>query len=88
MFIASTLSAKEEITLIRSRLKRLCPSLSVRNGKGTAWGWVDIRGSADEFGHFTPAEKLALNSVGLSFGGNFAVISPDDREYWLNKLVG
>lgn len=76
--------ALEEIKTIRKELKKLCPTLSVRNGKGTAWGWVEISGSL-EYGNFTEAESSALRSVGLTPGGNFAVISPDERRRWATK---
>lgn len=77
--------AIEEIAVIRRALKKTCPTLSVRNGRGTAWGWVEISGSGD-CGRFTPEENKALRSVGLNPGGNFAVISPDDRRRWARKL--
>ncbi len=73
--------AKEDIKIIRKALKKRCPTLSVRNGRGTAWGWVEISGSG-EYGNFTEVERKVLCDVGLTPGGNFAVISPESREYW------
>lgn len=76
---------KAQVAVIRQIVKGKCPTLHVRNGRGTAWGWVEISGSL-EYGHFTEAEKRALESLGLSYGLNFAVISPEDRawqiEHW------
>jgi len=78
---------KAQIADIRRALKKAAPTLSVRNGRGTAWGWVDISGSG-EAGTFTPAERAALVALGMSPGGNFANISPDTRGYWHQKLTG
>jgi hypothetical protein len=79
------METKEEIAKIRKLLKMLTPTVSVRNGRGTAWGWVEISGSG-EYGNFTDSEKEGLMKAGLSYGGNFAVIHPDDREYRIEKL--
>jgi hypothetical protein len=73
-----------EIGVIREALKRLCPTLSVRRGTGTAYTWIDIRGS-EEFGKFTEGERRALEGFGLAAGGNLALISPEDREYYVDK---
>lgn len=79
------MTVKEEIASIRKSLRKLVPGLSVRIGKGTARGWVDIRGSG-EFGHFTPEQMEGLRDLGISPGMNLAVISPDDRAYWMRKF--
>lgn len=76
-----------QIDAIRRALKKKCRTLSVRNGRGTAWGWVDITGS-DPGGCFTAAERAVLTELGMSPGGNFANIAPDARGYWLKKLTG
>jgi len=78
---------KEQIALIRKIIKQKIPTVSVRNGRGTAWGWVEISGSG-EFHDFTEAERTALKELGLTPGGNFAVISPEDRKFWLRKWLG
>ena len=72
------MSLKEEISTIRKAIKNRCKTLSVRMGKGTAYGWIEISGSL-EFGNFSEAEKIMLRALCLNFGGNFAVISPDDK---------
>ena len=74
-----------QIGAIRKALKKLCPTLSVRRGSGTAYGWIDVWGSGDEFRNFTDEEKRALEKFGLNYGGNCAVISPEDRKYYAEK---
>jgi hypothetical protein len=73
-----------QIATIRKALKKLCPTLSVRRGRGTAYGWIEISGSK-EFGNFTEQEKRALDKFGLNYGSNFSVISPEDRKYYVEK---
>lgn len=71
---------------IRKVLKAKCPKLSVTRARGTAYGWIDISGSG-EFGEFTDKEREVLKSLGLQPGGNFCVISPEERGYWYHKLT-
>jgi hypothetical protein len=70
---------------IRKALKKLCPTLSVRKGRGTASSWIEISGSKNEFGDFTEKEKRTLKKFGLGYGGNAAVISPEDTKYYAEK---
>lgn len=77
----------QQIAEMRRALKAKCRTLSVRNARGTAWGWVEVSGS-EPGGCFTPAERAALIELGLSPGGNFCVISPDSRGFWHKKLTG
>lgn len=79
--------ARQEISDIRKAIKKAVPTVSVRGGRGTAWGWVEISGSG-ECGTFTDAERVGLTALGLSLGGNFSVISPDSRGFWQKKLTG
>jgi len=65
------INTKERIKLIRAVLKRECPTLSVRGGRGTASGWCDISGSLPN-GVFTDEERRALERVGLSYCENWA----------------
>ena len=51
--------------------------------RSTAYGWVDISGSATEWGNFTEEEKKALRNLGLRPGGNVVNIDPQGREYYL-----
>ena len=79
--------ARQEITEIRKAIKKTVTTISVRNGRGTAWGWVEISGSG-ECGMFTETERAGLTALGLSPGGNFCVLSPDSRGFWVRKLTG
>ena len=84
----------EQIKRIRQIIKKKCPTVSVRNARGTAWGWVEIRGSGDEFHMFTREEAKALYELNLLSSPdaktNCAVIAPEDRAFvlkkWLNCL--
>jgi hypothetical protein len=81
MYIDSKLACK----VIRKALKTKCKTLSVRIGRGTAYGWIDIRGSG-RWGEFTEAERKTLDEVGLGYGANFSCIPPENREFWVEKL--
>ena len=74
----------QKIGTIRAALKRLCPTLSVRRGRGTGYAWIEVSGSG-EFGNFTSEEKVALEKFGLNYGANFSVISPENRDYYVEK---
>ena len=75
----------KQINVVRKALKKLCPTLSVRRGRGTAYSWIDVSGSGDEFGTFTEKEKQALDKFSLSYGMNAAVISPENRKWYVEK---
>ena len=81
------MDAKAEITIIRSAIKAQIPTVSVRNNRGTAWGWVGIRGSGGG-GMFTEAEREGLKALGLTPGGNYCNIAPDARSFWVKRLTG
>ncbi len=71
----------ERIAAIRKSIRQACKkagikALSVRNGAGTAWGWLAIW--ADDGCCFTDAEKAVLQSLGISYGGNYANMSPEE----------
>lgn len=78
------MEAKEAIKIVRKALKELSPTLSVRMARGTGYGWIDISGSG-EYGDFTESEREAVKSFGLNPGGNFANISPESRNYYVEK---
>ncbi len=82
MRITVKLAAK----VIRKALKSKCKTFSVRMDRGTAYGWICIWGSG-EFHDFTEEEKRVLDEFGFRYGGNCCVISPDDVEYWVEKLT-
>lgn len=77
--------------LIRQVLKKEAPTLSIRHDTGTAYGWINIRGSK-ECGYFTEQEWSVLVKYGLLTGlygnTNCALISPDDREYYVRRITG
>lgn len=80
------MTSQEEIKIIRKWIKSQpgLEKLHVKNGAGTAYGWVEISGSGI-YGDFGPAERKILNQIGINCGGNFAVISPDDRRHYVAK---
>lgn len=54
--------------------------VSVRGGRGTAWGWIDVWGSS-EFREFTTAQRKAVEQVtGSSAGLNCWVGTIEDVE--------
>ena len=79
------MTIQEEVKAIRKGFKSLCKTLSVTRGKGTSYGWVEIHGSG-EFGNFSDEEKAALETAGKNRGGNFAVIAPEERSFWVERF--
>ncbi len=60
--------------LVRELKKRIEAAggkgVSVRSGRGTAWGWIDVW-ATDSLNGFSPAQRKAVESVvGGSAGGN------------------
>lgn len=54
--------------------------VSVRGGRGTAWGWLDVKGS-EPGGKFTPEQREAVERVtGNRPGVNFWVGTIEDVE--------
>ena len=82
--------SKQEAKLIRSYLKKGCPSLKVKMGTGTAYCWIDVEGS-EEFGYLNQNESLALFEMGVIdnrlIGTKQYSISPEHKRYLL-KLWG
>ena len=81
------MGTKEDIKKVRKIIKKRCPTVSVRMGKGTAWGWADI--SSRKIGAlFTEKEKKCLRSFGLRPGSNWDNIPPDKLKVFIrNKRV-
>ena len=83
------MSARAKTSKIRKIIKKRCPTVSVKMGQGTARLWVQIDGSQDKFGRFTPTEKRCLKTFGINTGlGGGATLMPDEKEYFIkNKRV-
>lgn len=79
------MTAQQQIALIRKYIKTHVPGTSVRNGTGTAWGWVDI--SAAGGGSFTPEQLAGLKAIDLTPGGNWCVMDRDERERWAEAIA-
>lgn len=82
--MATDTTTKTQIEIIRQAVKAVAPRVKVVQGKGTAYGWVDI--IARDYLNFTPAEREALNGIGLDLGGNTFCISPEERRKWAQAL--
>jgi len=81
-----TIDVNAAIKIIRARLKKQAPKLSVRKGTGTVSTWIFINGSASKSGAFTEKEKKVLRKYYKPLPGNNLGISPGDRERWVKML--
>lgn len=80
------MSSRSQTAKIRKIIKERCPTVSVRMGKGTARGWVQIDGSKDQFGRFTNTEKRCLRTFGLKTGlGGGTTIMPDEKSFFIRN---
>jgi hypothetical protein len=77
----------KRIARIRKFIKARCKTISVRNGTGTAYGWLEISGSGPG-GEFNDSEKETLRSLNIGFGQNFSVMDYDGQFYFLEKVMG
>ena len=84
----TTIPVKEAAKRIRKAIKSHPDGkkLSVKMDRGTAYGYIDISGSADEFRNFTDEERSLLESYGMYPGGNFSCIPPEGRSFWVEKI--
>ena len=80
---------RKQTAKIRKIIKNRCPTVSVRMGKGTARGWVEIMGSQDQFGRFTPTEKRCLKAFNIQTGlGGGTTIMPNEKPFFVaNKRL-
>ncbi len=79
------MTIKEQVAEIRRIIKAKMPHVRVIRGKGTACGWVDVW-AHDLGASFTDEEyKMLKTFKGISVGGNCALVSPDQREYFINN---
>ena len=78
----------EMVAMIRNIIKSgHGKTLSVKRGRGTAYGWIDISGSG-KWGEFTELEREHMAGLGFdNMGGNHHGISPEERRY-LAKVWG
>ncbi|MFH2109988.1 MAG: hypothetical protein ABIJ47_01885 [Candidatus Bathyarchaeota archaeon] len=85
----ASMSFNEANALIRDSIKAACPTVSIRRGRGTAAGWLDISGSKDEYGNFTDAEKQQLATLGITASSNSHGMDFDDKVRFIerNKLL-
>jgi len=67
------METKERINKIRKIIKGKCKTLSVKGGRGTATGWIEISGSGAG-GEFTDTERKVLTELGISYGANYSVM--------------
>lgn len=69
----------ERVKLVRRIIKKKCPTVSVRMGKGTAYGYVDIT-SRDRGARFTDKEMKCLRGLSLNPGSNFDTLNREDQK--------
>lgn len=69
---------------LKARLVRAgAKGVHVRGGRGTAWGWIDIRGSR-RWGEFTARERRIVERItGRTTGANFWCAEIDEVERML-----
>jgi len=80
------MSARSKTAKIRKIIKARCPTVSVKMGTGTARTWVQIDGSKDRFGRFTPTEKRCLRAFGLETGlGGGTQMMPGEKEFFIRN---
>ena len=83
--------AKDRVKLIRRIIKKKCPTVSVRMGKGTVWGWAEIT-SRDIGASFTKKERKCLLNLGLEPAGNWDSLDRTRQkkfiEYHMMKRAG
>ena len=82
------MSLKENVKKIRKIIKAKCPTVSVRMGKGSVYGWTEIM-NKDRGAPFTKSEKACLtHEFNLRPGSNTAGFSPErGREFLRNKRL-
>ena len=82
------MGAKENVKKIRKIIKARCPTVSVRMGRGSVYGWTEIT-SKDIGALFTPSERACLkHEFNLRPGSNTAGFSPErGREFLRTKRL-
>ena len=77
------MTLKENVAKARKLIKSKCPTVSVRMGTGTVYGWAQVT-SKDIGASFTASEKRCLRGLGLNPGNNWLPIPPDK----VRKFIG
>ncbi len=77
-------SLKSNVRTIRKLIKQRCPTVSVRMGRGTVYGWAQVA-SRDIGAPFTSSEKKCLRELSLNPGNNWLPIPPDKVRAFLKK---
>ena len=78
------MSLKQNVAKTRRIIKKKCPTVSVRMGKGTVYGWAQVT-SKDRGAPFTSSEKRCLRGLGLNPGNNWLPIPPDKVREFIRK---
>ena len=77
---------KSNVKTIRKLIKKRCPTVSVRMGRGTVYGWAQVT-SKDIGAPFTQSEKRCLRGLSLNPGNNWLPIPPDKVEAFIKKKI-
>ena len=78
------MSLKQNVAKTRKIIKNVCPTVSVRMGTGTVYGWAQVT-SRDRGAPFTPTEKRCLRRLGLNPGNNWLPIPPKKVREFIRK---
>jgi len=78
------MSLKKNVAKTRKIIKNKCPTVSVRMGRGTVYGWAQVT-SKDIGAPFTASEKRCLKSLGLNPGNNWLPIPPHKVRIFIKK---
>lgn len=89
--MAEWIPLSEKLSAIRKLMKKHCKGLSIRMERGTGYGYVYIRGNADEFGHLSEEQDNFIKKIGLRTGIDYQLakelLSPDDLEHYYDLWI-
>jgi hypothetical protein len=75
-----------DIAQIRTQLRAVAPTLTATEDGDDGKGWLEITGSGPG-GQFTDEELRIVERLGLARGRTFAVVSPPDRAWLVQRLA-
>ena len=76
----------DAIKAIRPAIKKVCPKVSVRRGRGTAYCWIEVSPAKGQ-AVFSEIERHYLAKLtGIQPGANFLVISPESQPWVAQKV--